>query len=58
MARLESAPQPDDSGADAFRRFRYQAHVAFQFCLACWTGDGVVAVCCERFEDVFVEYEG
>jgi hypothetical protein len=46
---------PDDSGTDAFTRFRYQAHVAFRFCLRCYFGEGVTAVVAEHFEDVLVE---
>jgi hypothetical protein len=46
---------PDDSGTDAFTRFRYQAHVAFRFCLRCYFDQGVTAVVAEHFEDVLVE---
>ena len=46
---------PDDSGSDAFRRFRFQAHVAFPFCLQGATGQDVTAVICEHFEDLMVE---
>lgn len=57
MPGVESIPPPDDSGSDAFTRFRYQAHVAFQFSLACWTEHGVTAIYCEHFEDLLVESE-
>ncbi|MDQ6878390.1 MAG: DUF4297 domain-containing protein [Candidatus Dormibacteraeota bacterium] len=46
---------PDDSGTDAMTRFRYQAHVTFRFCLACYFEQGVLAVTPEHFEDVLVE---
>lgn len=46
---------PDDSGTDAMTRFRYQAHVTFRFCLACYFEQGVIAVTPEHFEDVLVE---
>jgi hypothetical protein len=49
---------PDDSGSDAFTRFRYQAHVAFRFCLNCFFQQGVIAVLPEHFEDLLVESEG
>lgn len=57
MPTVHEVPQPDESGADAFERFRYQAHVAFLFCLACWRSeDGIKAVYCEHFEDLLIEY--
>jgi hypothetical protein len=46
----------DDSGTDAYRRFGYQAHVAFPFCLDCYFDQNVLAVYAEHFEDVLVEY--
>ena len=49
---------PDDSGTDAFTRFRYQAHVAFRFCLRCYFDQGVTAVVAEHFEDVSTEAGG
>lgn len=52
---LEGLCVPDDSGADAFQRFRYQAHVAFPHCLSCASGNGVVRVTCEHIEDLVVE---
>ncbi len=49
----ESVFAPDDHGRDAFERFRYQAHVAFPFCLAAASdAGGIEAVACEHFEDV------
>jgi hypothetical protein len=52
---FHNAVPPDDGGRDAFERFRYQAHVAFQDCLRCAAGEGVDAVICEHFEDLCVE---
>lgn len=47
----------DDSGTEAYQRFGYQAHVAFQFCLDCYFERRVLAVYAEYFEDMLVEYE-
>lgn len=46
---------PDDSGRDAFSRFRYQAHAVFPACLKCATASGPTAVICEHIEDVCIE---
>jgi hypothetical protein len=46
---------PDDSGTDTFRRFCYQAHVAFPFCLECALGGEVISVVAEHVEDIAVE---
>lgn len=56
MPSATSAPPPDDSGTDAFKRFGYQAHIAFLFCLACYFERDVVAVYCEHWEDLLIEY--
>ncbi len=55
--RVLTAQPPDDSGADAFRRYRYQAHVAFTFALNCYLRQGVLRVVLEHFEDIYVELE-
>ncbi|MFC1944617.1 dsDNA nuclease domain-containing protein [Chloroflexota bacterium] len=47
---------PDDTGADTFVRFCYQAYIAFRYCLVCSLGQGVVSVIPEHFEDIAVEY--
>jgi hypothetical protein len=52
---LRDAVPPDDSGRDAFERFRYQAHIAFRDCLNCAADQGVRAVICEHFEDLCIE---
>ncbi len=58
MAELISgAMPPDDSGTDTFNRFRYQAHIAFRFCLNCYFEQGVLAITAEHFEDLLVESE-
>jgi hypothetical protein len=46
---------PDDGGRDAFERFRFQAHVAFPFCLKAATDDSVASVVCEQFEDLMID---
>jgi hypothetical protein len=56
MTSVTSTPPPDDSGADAFQRFAYQAHVAFPFCLRCYFEGDIVAIYCEHWEDLLVEY--
>lgn len=50
-----TTPPPDDTGTDTFARFRYQARVAFPFCVACALGRGVRSVVCEHIEDILVE---
>ena len=52
---LDELCVPDDSGSDAFRRYRFQAHVAFPHCLDCATQKRVVSVTCEHFEDLLIE---
>ena len=47
---------PDDSGSDTFRRYRYQAEVAFPFCLDCALIGDVVSVTLEHLEDLAVEF--
>lgn len=46
---------PDDSGSDAFRRFGYQAEVAFRYCLDCATVGNIVSVTMEHLEDIAIE---
>lgn len=55
---IEGVLPPDDSGSTTFRRYRYQAHVAFPFILACATNSGVTAVLLEHIEDLAVEMHG
>lgn len=50
------ASTPDDSGSDAYRRFVYQAEVAFRYCLDCATVGGVVSVTMEHLEDLAIEF--
>jgi hypothetical protein len=52
---IEQVIPPDDSGRDAFERFRYQAQVAFPVCVNCAVGHDVLAVTCEHIEDVCIE---
>src|SRR4051794_33739899 len=56
MPSVQDTPPPDDSGSDAFQRYAYQAHVAFPFCLSCYFVGDVVAIYCEHWEDLLVEY--
>lgn len=59
MAGFEAAFPPDDTGRTTFERFRYQAHVAFRFCLAAVSIEGKIkAVVCEHFEDIAVLDDG
>lgn len=52
---ISSIVPPDDSGSDAFRRYCYQAHVAFPFCLECALGEEVISVVPEHIEDIAIE---
>jgi hypothetical protein len=52
---ISSIVPPDDSGSDAFRRYCYQAHVGFPFCLNCALGGDVISVVPEHIEDIAVE---
>lgn len=56
MTSVTAASPPDDSGSDAFRRFSYQAHVVFPLCLRLYFVGDVVAIYCEHWEDVLVEF--
>lgn len=47
----------DDPGGDTFARYRYQAHVAFEPCLDCALGAGVLRVAIEHFSDLVIESE-
>lgn len=48
--------KPDsDFGGQTYGRYRYQAHVAFQFCLDCALGGEVRRVASEHFSDLLVE---
>jgi hypothetical protein len=46
---------PDDTGADTFRRFRFQAEVAFPYCLNCALDGNIKSVIMEHFEDLVIE---
>lgn len=47
---------PDNTGSDVLQRYRYQAHIAFPFCLHCCTGKKIVSIFVEHFEDVLIQY--
>jgi hypothetical protein len=53
--RMVMMAPPDDSGSDTFRRYCYQAHVAFPFCLKCALGEDILSVVAEHVEDVAIE---
>jgi len=60
MATVDPAdiPTPDDSGSDAFERFRYQAMIAVPFCVDCGLGGRTLSVVAEHIEDVAVQLDG
>jgi hypothetical protein len=47
---------PDDTGSTTFRRYRYQAEVAFPFCLDCVYVGNVVSIVPEHVEDLAIEH--
>ncbi len=49
---------PDNSGSDAFQRFRYQAMVALHFCVDCGLGGRTESVIAEHIEDIAVKQDG
>ena len=55
MEEMGGFTPPDDAGSDTFRRYRYQADVAFPFCLDCALLGNVAAIVPEHFEDIAVE---
>jgi hypothetical protein len=55
VADLDGIPDPDDTGTDTFRRFRYQAECAFGECMRCALTGDVDSITPERLEDLLVE---
>lgn len=55
MSSVTAMP-PDDSGSDAFRRYTYQAHVVFPLTLRLYFEGDIVAIYCEHWEDVLIEF--
>jgi hypothetical protein len=53
---LDISP-PNNTGTDTLRRYRYQAQIAFPFCLSCVTRGPVLSVILEHFEDFVVQYQ-
>ncbi len=49
-------PPPDNTGTDTLIRYKYQAALAFRYCLACVLGEDVRCVIMEHFEDFIVQY--
>ncbi|WP_420643485.1 dsDNA nuclease domain-containing protein [Candidatus Leptofilum sp.] len=54
---LTSTQPPDDTGTDTLRRYKYQAALAFRYCLDCVLDDGVQCVIMEHFEDFIVQFD-
>ena len=54
--KLLEVDPPDNTGSDVLRRYRYQAHIAFPFCLRCCTEQQITSVFVEHFEDVLVQF--
>lgn len=59
MATVDPAdiPTPDDSGSDAFERFRYQAMIAVPFCVDCGLGGRTLSIIAEHIEDVAIQLD-
>ena len=53
---LDEVPDPDDTGTDTYKRFRYQAEVAFSSCLDMALIQRVVSITPERIEDLLIEH--
>ena len=56
MVEPGSGIPPDDTGSSTAARYRYQAEVAFPYCLACALDDDITAVIPEHYEDIALEY--
>jgi hypothetical protein len=52
---LDQVPDPDDTGSDTFKRYRYQAEAAFTACLDLALVQTVVSITPERIEDLLIE---
>lgn len=55
VLNISSVIPPDDSGSDSFRRYCYQAHVAFPFCLDCALDGDIISIVVEHIEDIAIE---
>lgn len=54
-SRIDEIPDPDDTGSETFKRFRYQAEAAFLSCLDLALIGTVVSIIPERIEDLLIE---
>lgn len=52
---IDAIPDPDDTGSETFRRFRYQAEAAFVSCLDLALIRTVLSITPERIEDLLIE---
>jgi len=52
---IDGIPDPDDTGSDISRRYRYQAEAAFMSCLDLALIRTVLSITPERFEDLLIE---
>jgi hypothetical protein len=52
---IDQIPDPDDTGSQTFKRYRYQAEAAFMSCLDLALVRSVVSITPERIEDLLIE---
>jgi hypothetical protein len=52
---IDEIPDPDDSGSDTSKRYRYQAEAAFMSCLDLALIQTVLSITPERIEDLLIE---
>lgn len=52
---VTEAGPPDDTGADTFARYRYQAFLTFPLCLDCALGGQTISIIPEHLEDLAVQ---
>lgn len=52
---IDEIPDPDDSGSDTYKRYRYQAEAAFMSCLDLALIRTVLSITPERIEDLLIE---
>ncbi|EJZ43853.1 dsDNA nuclease domain-containing protein [Leptospira licerasiae] len=58
MQNILNSNPPDDSGADSFSRFIYQADIAFPYCIRCIIDENIVSVTMEHYEDIVIQESG
>ena len=47
---------PNNTGSDVLTRYHFQAHLAFPYCLDCYSGENIQSVFFEHFEDILIQY--